>query len=73
METDEGVRVQTMPTGTVPAVDHDHPDVRVVDQCVRERHPGRPSADYEVVGLQPLHHVLMLPRRTSRSTASTPR
>jgi hypothetical protein len=49
-----------MSTGTVPTVDHDHADVRMVDQCVRERHPHRPCADYQIVGLQRFHHGLML-------------
>ena len=55
MEPDEGIRVEPVSTGTVPTVDHDHADVRMIDQCVRERHPRRTRTDHEVVGFQ-LNH-----------------
>ena len=51
VESDEGVRVEPVPTDSVPAVDQDHPDVRMVDQSVRERHPRGTRADDEVVSL----------------------
>ena len=48
----EGVRVQPVPADVVAAVDHDHTDLRVVDQSVRKRHPcGTPAA--------PAHHVFV--------------
>ena len=50
MEPDERVRVKPVSTDAVPAVDHDHADVRMVDQGVRERHPHRTGTDHEVVG-----------------------
>ena len=49
-----------MPTGAVPPIHHDHADVRVIDQCIRERHPGRARADNQVVGCQLLDHVLIV-------------
>ena len=49
-----------MSTDTVPTIDHHHAGVRMVDQCVRERHPRRPRADYQIVGFQGFHHKLML-------------
>ena len=55
MEPDERVRVKPVPTDSVPAVDHDHADVRMIDQRVRECHPRRTSTDHEVVGFQ-LNH-----------------
>jgi hypothetical protein len=60
VQPDEGVGVQPVPTDTVPSVDHDDLDVRVVDQGVRERHPRGSCADDDVVGLQDRSHGLML-------------
>ena len=60
MEADKGVRVQPMAADAVPTVHHDHADVRVVEQRVRERHPRRARADHQIVGLQHLDHGLML-------------
>ena len=55
VQPDERVRVEPVPTDSVPAVDHDHADVRMVDQSVRERHPRRTCADHEVFGFQLSH------------------
>ena len=66
MQADEGVRVQPVPSHAVPPIDHDHADVRMIDQGVGERHPGRARADHQVVGFQPLGHALIVttPPRT---------
>ena len=55
MEPNERVRVKPVPTDSVPAVDHDHADICMIDQGVRERHPHRTSTDHDVVGFQ-LNH-----------------
>jgi hypothetical protein len=49
-----------MTTNAVPTVHHDHADVRMVEQRVRERHSRRARADHQVVGLPCPHHGFML-------------
>jgi hypothetical protein len=59
MEPDERIRVQPMPTCTVPTVDHDDADVGVVDQRIRERHPHRAGADDHIVSFQHRHGFML--------------
>ena len=49
-----------MTTDPVPTVDHDHVDIGMVDQRVRERHPRRPCTDDQIVGFEDRDHGLML-------------
>ena len=64
MEPNERVRVKPVPTDSVPAVDHNHADICMIDQGVRERHPHRTSTDHDVVGFQLNHrHRLILSAR----------
>ena len=72
MQPDERVGVQPVPTGAVPAVDHHHADVGVVDQGVHERHPRRACTDDQVIGLQDRSHGLML-RPTGQPVNAGPR
>jgi hypothetical protein len=44
----------------VASVDHHHADVSVVDQRVREGHPGRAGAHHQIVGFQLCRHSSML-------------
>ena len=61
MEPNEGVRVKPVPTGSVPAVHHDHADIGTIDQGVGERHSHRTGTDHDVVGIQLNHrHRLIL-------------
>src|SRR5213080_366429 len=50
MQADERVRVEPVPAHAVPAVHHDHADVRVLDQRIDECHSHGACADYLVVG-----------------------
>ena len=69
MQPDERVRREPVPAGAVPPVDQRDADVGVVDQRVRERHPGRARADHEVVGFDQAGHRTRNHRRwTSPST-----
>jgi hypothetical protein len=69
VQADKRARVQPMSTDTVPTVDHDHADVRMVDQRVRERHPLRARADHQIVGLQNPTRARAQPRPRTGSTA----
>ncbi len=60
VQPDEGVGVQPVPAGTVPAVDERDGDVRVVHEGVDERHPRGSRADHQVVGLLHLGHLLIV-------------
>jgi hypothetical protein len=53
-----------VPTDSVPAVNHDHADVGMIDQSVRERHSHRTGADHEVIGFQlsPCHRLILSAR-----------
>ena len=58
MQPNEGIRLEPVPSRTVPAVDEGHPRVAVGDQRVGESHPRRAGAKHQVVHVEgPRHHV----------------
>ena len=67
MQPHERVGLEPVAADAVPAVDQRDAHVGVVDQRVRERHPGGPRADDQVVGLDAR---VTGNQSTSRGTAS---
>ena len=59
---------QPMPARRCTAVHQRDADVRVVDQRVGERHPGRARADHQVVGLDHAHRAHCGPGPVDAST-----
>ena len=66
VQADEGVRVQPVTSNAMAAVEHDHADVRVVNQRINESHPRRASADDEIVRFYRLWHEYIVSPTTGR-------
>ena len=65
VQPDERVGIDPVTSGRVTPIDQRHVHVRMVDQCIAERHPHRACTHHQVVGVQRSHYH-------SRSVLSPP-